>query len=152
MSSLNKVQLIWNVTIEPEVKQTPNGQMVANFSMATNRTWKDAAWVKQDVAEFHNVVIWWKLAEIVQQYVQKGKKIYIEWRLQTRSWEDQTGVKRYKTEIVAENLIMLWAKGGDEYTHENSYNQNVDEDITPAKIKKTSPKKEEEINIEDIPF
>ncbi|EKE27964.1 MAG: hypothetical protein ACD_3C00116G0001, partial [uncultured bacterium (gcode 4)] len=111
MNSLNKVQLIWNVTADPEIKQTPNGQFVANFNIATNRTWKDASWMKQDQSEFHSIVIWGKLAEIVQQYVQKGKKIYIEWRIQTRSWEDQTGQKRYKTEVVGDNIILLWGAG-----------------------------------------
>jgi single-strand DNA-binding protein len=78
MNSLNKVQLIGNITADPEVRQTPNGQFVANFSLATNRTWKDASGVKQEQSEFHNVVVWGKLAEIVDQYVKKGKKIYVE--------------------------------------------------------------------------
>lgn len=152
MNSLNKVQLIWNVTMEPEVKQTPNGQFVANFNMATNRTWKDASWMKQDQSEFHSIVIWWKLAEIVQQYVQKGKKIYVEWRIQTRSWEDQAGQKRYKTEIVGDNIILLGAPGWAREDYSDSSNENFSEDVTPIKTKKTSPKQEQEINIEDIPF
>ncbi|HBY75025.1 MAG: single-stranded DNA-binding protein [Candidatus Woesearchaeota archaeon] len=78
MNSLNKVQLIGNLTADPEVRQTPNGQYVANFSMATNRVWKDSAGMKQEQVEFHNIVVWGKLAEIVEQYVKKGKKIYIE--------------------------------------------------------------------------
>lgn len=151
MNSLNKVQLIWNVTMEPEVKQTPNGQFVANFNMATNRTWRDASWAKQDQSEFHSIVIWWKLAEIVQQYVQKWKKIYVEWRLQTRSWEDQSGQKRYKTEIIWDNIILLWAPSWvreDFDVGESSFS----EDVSPVKTKKTTPKQEQEINIEDIPF
>ena len=78
MNSLNKVQLIGNLTAEPEVKQTPNGQYVANFSIATNRTWKDNSGMKQEQVEFHNIVIWGKLAEIVQTYLVKGQKVYIE--------------------------------------------------------------------------
>ena len=153
MNSLNKVQLIWNVTADPEIKQTPNGQFVANFNIATNRTWKDASWMKQDQSEFHSIVIWGKLAEIVQQYVQKGKKIYVEWRIQTRSWEDQTGQKRYKTEVVGDNIILLWGAGwrGEDFW-DTAFSGWDDEDVSPSKTKKTMPKKEEEINIEDIPF
>ena len=154
MNSLNKVQLIGNLTADPEVRQTPNGQYVANFSMATNRVWKDTAGMKQEQVEFHNIVVWGKLAEIVEQYVKKGKKIYIEWRLQTRTWEDQAGVKKYKTEIIAENVILLWAPGGksDDDTSFSSKNESMDEDVAPRKTKSSTPKKEEEINIEDIPF
>lgn len=154
MNSLNKVQLIWNVTADPEIKQTPNWQFVANLSIATNRTWKDASGVKQDQSEFHSVVIWGKLAEIVQQYVQKWKKIFIEGRLQTRSWEDQAGQKRYKTEIVWENIILLWAPGwrNEDAWDYNFSSESIDEDVSPSKTKRSNPKKEEEINIEDIPF
>lgn len=154
MNSLNKVQLIWNVTADPEIKQTPNGQFVANLSIATNRTWKDTSWTKQEQTEFHSVVIWGKLAEIVQQYVQKGKKIYIEGRLQTRSWEDQAWQKRYKTEIVWENIIMLWAPGwrNEESPDFSFSSESIDEDVSPSKTKRSNPKAESEINIEDIPF
>ncbi|MBP8016738.1 single-stranded DNA-binding protein [Candidatus Gracilibacteria bacterium] len=158
MNSLNKVQLIGNLTADPEIKQTPNGQFVANFSIATNRTWKDTSGTKQEQVEFHNVVLWGRLAEIAQQYIKKGKKVYIEGRLQTRNWEDQTGVKRYKTEVVGENLIMLGSPTGNstEFT-ENTYESPISEpvlseEVSPIKTKKTSKKQEEEINIEDIPF
>ncbi len=144
---LNKVQLIWNITQDIELKQTPTWQNVCSFSIATNRNWIDASGIKQEVAEFHNIVLWWKLAEIAGKYLHKGKKIYIEWRLQTRSWEAQDGTKRYKTEIVWENMIMLDGnKGGDTSSPSGWY-----ESSTPS-IKKSSPKKEEEISIEDIPF
>lgn len=111
MNSLNKVQLIGNLTAEPEVKQTPNGQFVANFTIATNRQWRDSAGMEQKQTEFHPIVVWGKLAEICQSYVKKGHKIYIEGRLQTRSWDDPSGQKRYKTEVVADNIIMLTPKG-----------------------------------------
>lgn len=78
MSSLNKVQLIGNVTRDPDVKETPSGQKVATFSIATNRKWKDAAGVVQDEAEYHNIVLWRNLADLAEQYVQKGKKLYLE--------------------------------------------------------------------------
>ena len=143
---LNKVQIIWNITQDVELKQTPTGQNVCSFSVATNRNWVDASWIKQEVAEFHSIVLWGKLAEIAWQYLHKWKKIYIEWRLQTRSWEAQDGTKRYKTEIVWENMIML-----DGSKNNDSFEQPSYENSTPA-VKKATAKKEEEISIEDIPF
>ena len=144
---LNKMQLIGNVTQDIELKQTPTGQNVCTVSVATNREWVDATGTKQSIPEFHTVVFWGKLAEICGQYVTKWKKIYVEWRLQTRTWEAQDGTKRYKTEIVGENLIMLdWG----------SVKQKEDvSEKTTAKattVKKAVSKKEEEISIEDIPF
>ncbi|HLD27976.1 MAG TPA: single-stranded DNA-binding protein, partial [Patescibacteria group bacterium] len=105
--NLNKAMIIGNLTRDPEVRTTPSGQSVVNFSVATNFTWTDETGKKQERAEFHNVVAWRKLAEIIGQYLKKGSKIYVEGRLQTRSWDDQSGVKRYRTEIVADNMIML---------------------------------------------
>lgn len=151
MNSLNKVQLIGNLTAVPEVKETPNGQKVANFSIATNRTWKDAGGTKQEQVEYHNIVIWGSLAGIVEKYVTKGQKVYIEGRLQTRSWDDQaTGTKRYKTEIVGENVIMLSGKKDGGAHDDESFGQ--EEETTQAPKKKASPKQEEEINLDDIPF
>lgn len=151
MNSLNKVQLIGNLTANPEVKETPNGQKVANFSVATNRVWKDASGMKQEQVEFHNIVIWGSLANIAEQYLSKGKKVYLEGRLQTRSWDDPTGAKRYKTEVVADNLIML-SSGGGSSDSSDSFSQETPEEISPVKTRKAVPKAEEEINIEDIPF
>lgn len=151
MNSLNKVQLIGNLTANPEVKETPNGQKVANFSIATNRVWKDSAGMKQEQVEFHNIVVWTGLASLAEQYLTKGKKVYIEGRLQTRSWEDPTGAKKYKTEVVGENLIML--SGGSRDDEGGGYvPQESHDEASPAKVKRTAPKQEEEINIEDIPF
>ncbi|MDD2891790.1 MAG: single-stranded DNA-binding protein [Candidatus Gracilibacteria bacterium] len=149
MNSLNKVQLIGNLTATPEVKETPNGQKVANFSVATNRVWKDASGMKQEQVEFHNIVIWGSLAGIAEQYLTKGQKVYLEGRLQTRSWDDPTGAKKYKTEVVADNLIMLSGKRDE---GSDSFSQEAPEEVTPVKTKKAAPKAEEEINIEDIPF
>jgi len=143
---LNKVQLIGNITQDVELKQTPSGQNVCSFSLATNRNWTDSSGVRQEVAEFHSIVLWGKLAEIAGQYLHKGKKIYIEGRLQTRNWEGTDGQKRYKTEIVGENMIMLDSKGGD-----GSYSPSSSSSSSGA-VKKSSPKQEEEISIEDIPF
>ena len=145
---LNKAQVIWRVTSDIELKTTPNGQNVTSFSVATNRTWVDWSGMKQEQAEFHNIVIWGKLAEIASQYLQKWKRVFLEWRLQTRSWEAQDWTKRYKTEMVADNMIMLDSNSGASVTPTDTGSSSND---TPA-IKKTEPKKEEEINIEDIPF
>ena len=147
---LNKVQLIWRVTQDIELKQTPNGQNVTSFSLATNRNYTDASGVRQDQTEFHSIVLWGKLAEIAGQYLTKWRQVYIEWRLQTRNWVAQDWTKRYKTEIVWENLIMLWNKSDNVSYEQGSSSENYSNE-TPA-VKKTTPKVEEEISIEDIPF
>lgn len=146
---LNKVQIIGRITQDIEMRQTPNGQNVTTLSIATNRNWTDGAWMRQEQAEFHNVVLWAKLAEIANQYLQKGKKVYIEWRLQTRNWEAQDGSKRYRTEIVGENMIMLDSAGGNVDTPSASSPTPGNES---APVKKSAPKKEEEISVEDLPF
>ncbi|MFA5995095.1 MAG: single-stranded DNA-binding protein [Patescibacteria group bacterium] len=145
---LNKVMLIGRVTRDPEVRTIPSGQSVATFAMATNRQWTDQAGQKQDKAEFHNIVAWRKLAEIIQQYVKKGSKIYIEGRVETRSWTDPQGVKKYRTEIVAENMIMLDSRGNSGVAAANP---------TMSKPAQTAPEPvtnnpSEEIRVEDIPF
>src|SRR3989344_1580627 len=104
---LNKVMIIGNVVRDPDIRTTPSGQNVASFSIATNLVWKDKEGNRQKKAEFHNVVAWRRLGEIVGQYVKKGSKIYLEGRLETRSWDDQNGIKRFRTEIIADNMIML---------------------------------------------
>ncbi len=109
--SLNRVQLIGNLTRDPEIKQIPGGTTVASFGVATNFTWKDSNGERQSKTEFHNIVAWRRLAEICGQYLKKGGKIFVEGRLQTRDWEGEDGVKRYRTEIVADNMIMLDRKG-----------------------------------------
>ena len=110
--SLNKVCLIGHLGRDPELSYTAGGIAVAKFSVATNERWKDDSGNFQDRTEWHNIVAWRKLAEICGQYLKKGSKVYLEGRLQTRSWDDKnTGVKRYMTEIIAGDLIMLDAKG-----------------------------------------
>lgn len=104
---LNKVMLIGRLTKNPEVRATPTGQSVTSFSIATNRSYKDASGQRIDKAEFHNIVAWGKLAEICGQYLTKGKRAYLEGRLQTRDWVGQDGVRRYSTEVVADNMIIL---------------------------------------------
>lgn len=147
---LNKAQIIGNITQDVELRQTPNGQNVASFSVATNRNWTDAAGIRQEQAEFHNIVLWGKLAEIAGQYLSKGKKVYIEGRLQTRNWEAQDGTKRYRTEIVGENMIMLSGPSWD--TGNFSKSKNIESTNTTPATSNTKPKSEEEISVEDIPF
>ncbi|MBX4186957.1 MAG: single-stranded DNA-binding protein [Candidatus Doudnabacteria bacterium] len=109
---LNKVQLIGRLTRDPEIRTTPGGQNVAAFSIATSFNWTDQQGQKKEQTEFHNVIAWRKLADIIGQYLKKGSQVYIEGRLQTRSWDDKTsGQKKYRTEIVADNMIMLGRPG-----------------------------------------
>jgi single-strand DNA-binding protein len=110
--SVNKVILIGNLGKDPEIKYTPSGTPVAKFSLATNERYKDKGGEWQDRTEWHNIVAWQRLAEIVGEYVKKGSKLYIEGRLQTSSWEDkQSGEKKYRTEIVANDLVLLSGRG-----------------------------------------
>ena len=113
---VNKVILIGNLGRDPEVRSTPSGQPVANFTLATSRRWRDKNGQKQEQTEWHQVVVWGKQAEIAGQYLTKGKQIYLEGRLQTRSWDDrQTGEKKYRTEVICENFQMLGSQRGGEF-------------------------------------
>ncbi len=143
--NLNKAMLIGNLTRDPETRSTPSGQQVTSFSVATNFTWTDQAGQKQEKAEFHNIVAWRKLAEICSQYLKKGSKIYVEGRLQTNEWTGQDGAKKYRTEIVADNMIMLDSKGGNFQPNQPG--------ATPV-IQQEKPVTDdsEEIRVEDIPF
>ena len=105
--NLNKVMLIGNLTRDPETRPTPTGQTVTSFGLATNLVWNDPQGQKKEKVEFHNIVAWRRLAEICGQYLKKGSKVYIEGRLQTRGWADQNGKKHYRTELVANEMIML---------------------------------------------
>jgi single-strand DNA-binding protein len=110
--SVNKVILIGNLGKDPEVKYTPSGTPVAKLALATNERYKDKNGEWQDRTEWHNVVLWQRLAEIAGEYLKKGGKVYIEGRLQTRSWEDkQTNQKKYMTEVVASDLVLLGGRG-----------------------------------------
>jgi single-strand DNA-binding protein len=109
--NLNKVMLIGNLTRDPEMRFTPQGNAVASFVVATNREWLSEGERKQ-AADFHNVVSWNKLAEICGQLLQKGTKVYVEGRLQTRNWDDPQGQRRYKTEVVIDDMIVLARKKG----------------------------------------
>jgi len=105
--SLNRAQIIGNLTRDPELRNTTTGQSVTNFSVATSSQWTDVNGQKQERTEYHSVVAWGKLAEICSQYLGKGRKVFVEGRLQTRDWETPEGGKKQRTEIIAENMIML---------------------------------------------
>lgn len=162
---LNKVMLIGNVTRDPELKTIPSGQQVASFSIATNLVWIDkSSGQKQQKVEFHNIVVWRKLAEICGQYLKKGSKIYIEGRLQTRDWVGQDGVKRYRTEIIGDNMIMLGGRGnGSSQFQPNNQNTataakeeipTIQQEDSSGGGQQNTPNSsdDEEINVEEIPF
>ncbi len=108
---VNKVILIGNLGADPELKYTPSGVPVVNFSLATSESWTDKGGERQERTEWHRIVLWRKLAEIAGQYLRKGSKIYVEGKLQTRSWDDQSGQKRYTTEVVVNDMQMLDQRG-----------------------------------------
>lgn len=105
--SVNKVMLIGNLGSDPELRFTPSGVQVANFSLATSESWTDKSGERQERTEWHRIVLWRRLAEVAGQYLKKGSKIFIEGKLQTRSWEDPNGQKRYTTEVIANSMEML---------------------------------------------
>lgn len=144
MNSLNKAQIIGNLTRAPELKQTANGQSVCTLGVATNRYWTDSSGNKKDEAEYHNVVCWGKLAEICAEYLQKGTKVFFEGRLQTRNWEDEGGIKHYRTEIVAQDMIILSPKG------DRAFSASPGDEAPEKSTKKT--KAEAEVAPEDLPF
>ena len=113
MYSLNRAAIIGNLTRDPELRQTPSGTNVATIGVATNRKWTGQDGQSNEETEFHNVVAWGKLAQICADYLKKGVKVYFEGRLKTRSWESEDGHKNYRTEIIAENMIILQRKDGE---------------------------------------
>lgn len=149
--SVNKVILIGNVGKDPEIKYTPSGKCVAKFSLATNERYKDKSGEWQDRAEWHNLVLWQRLAEIVGEYVSKGSRLYLEGRLQTSSWEDkQSGEKKYRTEVVVDDLVLLGNGNGNgnESAHAGGHTAN------PERQLNSDAQEYEETGItdQDIPF
>jgi len=112
MRSLNRVQLIGNMGRDPEMRYTTSGKPVCNFSVATSHTWKDADGTPQEKTEWHNIVAWGKLGEICNQYLAKGRQVFLEGRLQTRKWQGTDGSDRYTTEVVIDNMILLGQREG----------------------------------------
>jgi single-strand DNA-binding protein len=142
MSSLNKVQLIGRLGKDPEIKFTNDNVPVAKFSLATTETYKDKSGQKQETTEWHNIVCWRNLAEIAEKFLSKGKQVYIEGKIKSRSWDDKDGVKRYITEIIADNFIMLDRRENTEQHTDNSTPKTID---VPAP--ESSPAAED-----DLPF
>ena len=149
--NLNKAMIIGNLTRDPEIRNIASGSSVASFSVATSLIWTDQGGQKQEKTEFHNIVAWKRLAEICGQYLRKGSKVYVEGRLQTRDWTGQDGIKRYRTEIVAENLIMLGSNPGSA-NHSSGVPFPTEEPAMDAGEPMSEASAEEEIRIENIPF
>ena len=136
--SLNRAMLIGNLGRDPELRYTASGVAVATFSIATNESWKDAEGAVQERTEWHNIVAWRKLAEFCGEYLRKGRKIYIEGKIQTRNYDDKnTGVKKYVTEIVADNILLLDSKPQGE---------------GPSYAAPPEPGPESQVKSDDLPF
>ena len=161
--SLNRVQLIGNLTRDPELRYTPNGTAVCTFSIATNRSWTTDTGEKKDEVEFHRIVAWNKLAELCSQFLTKGRKVFVEGRLSTRSWNAQDGTQKQTTEIVISDMILLDSRR--EGTQEQTEEVSQEEKQLPKKTSKkeeTEEKEEveetkeqpseDEIAPDDIPF
>jgi len=153
--SLNKVLLIGNLTRDPEMRYTSSGTPVVTFGMATNKSWKDSEGDTKELAEFHNLVAWNKIAEICQQLLAKGMKVYIEGSLNTRSWEGEDGVTRYKTEIRVDNMILLDSKGKDGVGLDDAEEPKEQEAEEPKEEEEGEPKEDsqgEDPLDDDLPF
>lgn len=149
---LNKVMLIGRLSQDPEVRTIPTGATVARFGLATGRVWTDQAGAKQEKTEFHTIVAWRRLGEICGQYLHKGSKIYLEGRLETRTWDDQSGVRHWRTEVVADNMIMLDRKGEGPASRAASEPMPQESPAPSSSYVSVPQVTEEEINVEDIPF
>ena len=160
----HKVIIVGNLGRDPEMRYTPDGQPVTTFGVATNRRWTNKEGEQQEAAEFHNFVAWGKLAEICSQLLKKGRRVYVEGRLQTRSWEGKDGVNRQRTEIVVGDMIVLDSRREKDFeagkaTPEPPEIQVEEKDAPKTAKKKTSTKKvkskeagDEEISEDEIPF
>lgn len=159
--SLNKVMLIGNLTRDPEMRYTPAGTAVCTFGIATNRSWTTESGEKKDEADFHNIVAWNKLGEICAQLLKKGRKVYVEGRLSTRSWQGQDGTQKQRTEVVINDMVILDKKEdtGESFdVPEPEVESQVPPEEKEVKTKSKSKKEEkveepvEEVGEEDIPF
>ena len=164
--SLNKVQLIGNLTRDPELRYTPNGNAVCTFGMATNRTWTTDSGEKREEVDFHRIVAWNKLAELCSQFLTKGRKVYVEGRLSTRNWTGQDGSQKSTTEVVIDDMILLDNKQGASHQAVRSEESEPEAEMPaeqperakkPAKKEKEEPETEpaagdEEVAPDDIPF
>ncbi len=151
--SLNKVQLIGNLTRDPELRYTPTGAAVCTIGLATNRYWTTEAGEKKEEVEFHRVVAWNKLAEICSQLLAKGRKIYVEGRLRTAAWQAADGTQKTTTEVVIEDMILLDSRmPAQTGTVEVSGAETKQAVAQPAVKQETPPEGKEEVNPDDIPF
>lgn len=148
---LNKALIIGNLTRDPELKALPSGIKVCSFSVATNRVWKDKNGVKQESADYHNVVVFGRQAETCGQYLKKGQSVLIEGRMQTRSWDASDGQKKYRTEIIADRVQFGQKTGGASFGGDKTP-ASSDKDTQSAPPADTIDYPEEEINPDDIPF
>lgn len=162
--SLNQVTLMGNLTRDPELRQTPTGQNVTSFSLALNRSYKDASGEWQEATDYIDIVCWGPLAERVAQYLNKGRRCLVQGRLQSRSWE-QDGQKRSKVEVLANDVTFLDGRSGDSETNGAGTRLSADEEATESADSKPKPSKktkkddiviedigDEPINLDDIPF
>jgi single-strand DNA-binding protein len=146
---VNKVILIGNLGKDPELRYTPGGQAVATFPLATTERWSDKNGQRQDRTEWHNIVVWGKLAELVNQYLKKGRSAYIEGRITTRSWDDRDGVKKYRTEIVANQVQFL----GNSNSSANDIGPSVmDQNVPGFDMAPVEPGSGSAAVDEDLPF
>lgn len=158
--NLNKVFVLGNLTRDPELRQTPTGQTVCSFSIATNRRFTDKSGQKQEQVEYHNIVAWGRQAEIINQYLHKGSSILVEGRLQTRSWQDQQGTKHWKTEIVAEQIQLGPRPAGGGGSGGGGWSGNAPQQGRSPEAQSAPeptpiielPEEGEEIDVKDIPF
>ena len=155
MPSVNKVILLGNLGRDPELRFMPNGDAVCNFSIATTDSWKDKAGEKQERTEWHNIVMYRKLAEIAGEYLKKGSSIYVEGRLQTRKWQTKEGQDRYTTEVIADSMQMLGGRSGASQGDRSS-DDNFSQASSPIKNQantsnESSPTSFDEFE-DDIPF
>ncbi len=153
---LNKAFIIGNLTRDPELKALPSGTKVCSFSLATNRVFKDKDGARQEASDFHNIVVFGKVAELVNQYLKKGSQALVEGRIQTRSWDDKDGSKKYRTEIIADAVQFgnrPGPSGGPSSAPSAGSKSTESKDSAPANMpSETIEYPKEDINPEDIPF
>ncbi len=151
--SLNKVMLIGNLTRDPNLRYTPNNTAVCSFGLATNRSWSTDEGGTEERTDFHNIVAWAKLAEICDQILQKGDKVYLEGRIQTREWKSDEGDDRRITEIVLDSMIKLASPRGG-YNDDNASGSESEKSTSNSKKEKKSEKEEVDVDeiADDIPF
>lgn len=142
---LNRATILGRLTRDPEVRTTTTGRTVTNMTVATGRSWKDQSGATQEKTEFHNIVLWGRLGEIAGQYLTKGRRVYLDGRIETRDWTGQDGVKRYRTELIGENMIMLDGPRGSQGAAPAAGDMPMPSAPSGADVV-------EEVQVEDIPF